>query len=86
MEDLRDITKIDDSQGSKAPGLFYEKKVYKMVMKLYNEAIELFGEMRDPTPDELEQLGEYLNSISEPTGLNMWEILDEQFMGRSIQD
>lgn len=57
-----------------------------MFMKLYNEAKELFGEMRDLTEDELEQLGEYLNSISEPTGLNMWEILDEQFMGRSIQD
>lgn len=57
-----------------------------MAMKLYNDAIELFGEMRDPTPDELEQLGEYINSISEPTGINFWEILDDELMGRRVQD
>ena len=55
-----------------------------MAMKLYNDAIELFGEMRDATPEELASVGEYIASISEPTGINIWEILDEQLMGRSI--
>ena len=53
-----------------------------MAMKLYNDAIELFGEMRDLTPDEMEQVAEYIASISEPTGVNFWEIFEDEFVGK----
>lgn len=48
---------------------------------LYNTAKELFGEMRDLTKEERKAYNEYIESISEPTGINFYEVLDE-FMGR----
>lgn len=51
-------------------------------MKLYNDAIELFGEMRDATPEELASVGEYIASISEPTGINIWEMFEDEFVGK----
>ena len=54
-----------------------------MFDELYNEAKELFGDMRDVTQEEADQVAEYINSISEPTGINFWEKLDE-FVGRRV--
>lgn len=50
--------------------------------RLYNEVKELFGEMRDLTKEEYEQYKKYIESISEPTGINIWEILEHESLGR----
>ena len=55
-----------------------------MSMKLYNEAKELFGEMVDLTEEEIQQVSEYIDSISEPVnGKTFWELIDE-FVGRRV--
>ncbi len=54
----------------------------KLMDRLYNEAKELFGEMRDLTKEEYEQYKKYIESISEPTGINIWEILEHESLGR----
>ena len=41
-------------------------------------AEELFGEMRDMTPEESEAHSRYISSISTPTGVNIWDILDKE--------
>lgn len=52
-------------------------------MNIYELAEELFGEMRDLTKEERESYNNYIESISEPTGINIWELLeDDEFMGR----
>ena len=40
-------------------------------------AEDLFGEMRDMTPEESEAHSRYISSISTPTGVNIWDILDK---------
>lgn len=40
------------------------------------EAESLFGKMRESTPEEDESIQSYLDSISEPTGFNIFDILD----------
>ena len=54
----------------------------KLMDRLYNEAKELFGDMRDLTEEEYEQYKKYIESISEPTGINIWEILEHESLGR----
>lgn len=39
-------------------------------------AENLFGEMRDLTPEESEAHSRYISSISTPTGVNIWNIVD----------
>ena len=36
----------------------------------------LFGEMRDMTPEESEAHNRYISSISTPTGVNIWDLVD----------
>ena len=36
----------------------------------------LFGEIRDMTPEESEAHSRYISSISTPTGVNIWDLVD----------
>lgn len=45
-------------------------------MSLIEEAKELFGEMRDATPEEQMFIDRYLQSISEPTGVNLFDFIE----------
>ena len=40
-------------------------------------AEELFGEMRDMTPEESKAHSEYLSNISQKTGVNIWDLIDK---------
>ena len=40
-------------------------------------AEELFGEMRDMTPEESKAHSEYISSISKPTGINIWDLIND---------
>lgn len=40
-------------------------------------AEELFGEMRDTTPEENEAHNKYLSNISQKTGINIWDLIDK---------
>lgn len=44
-------------------------------MSIIKEAEELFGEMRDATPEEQKNINRYLKNISVPTGVNIFEFL-----------
>lgn len=46
-------------------------------MNLIEEAKELFGEMRDATPEEQQSINEYIKSISIPTGVNLFDLLED---------
>lgn len=52
-------------------------------MSLIDDANELFGDMRDTSPEELERINSYLDSISKPTGINIIDLLNE---GENIND
>ena len=45
-------------------------------MSITKEAEELFGEMRDATPEEQGCINNYIKDISEPTGINIFDLLD----------
>ena len=47
-------------------------------MSIIEEAIELFGEMRDATPEEQECIDNYLKDISEPTGVNIFDLIKDE--------
>ena len=47
-----------------------------MFQNINELAQELFGEMRDLTEEERKSYNEYLKSISIPTGVNIWDLLD----------
>lgn len=38
---------------------------------------EWLGSMRDPTPEEWNSINNYIESISRPTGINMFDLMDE---------
>jgi len=40
-------------------------------------ALKFFGEMREMTPEESEAHSRYISSISTPTGVNIWDVLDK---------
>lgn len=42
--------------------------------------------MRDATKEEQEKVNGYINSISEDTGVNFWDILDENYELNRIAD
>ena len=48
------------------------------MQKLEEITNNLFGEMRDMTPEESEAHSRYISSISTPTGVNIWDILDKE--------
>ena len=33
--------------------------------------------MRDPTPEEWDHINKYIESISRPTGINIFDLMDE---------
>ena len=47
-------------------------------MSIIEEAKELFGEMRDATPEEQECIDNYLKDISEPTGVNIFDLITDE--------
>ena len=48
-----------------------------MPNKMIEEAEELFGEMREATPEEQQSIDNYLKSISTPTGVNLFDLLED---------
>ena len=46
-------------------------------MSIIEEAKELFGEMRDATPEEQECIDNYLKDISEPTEVNIVDLIKD---------
>lgn len=53
------------------------EKVHKHKSRFdFEEVAEsLFGEMRDTTPEESKALSDYISSISEPTGVNIFDLV-----------
>ena len=47
-------------------------------MSIIEEAIEIFGEIRDTTPEEQECIDNYLKDISEPTGVNIFDLIKDE--------
>ena len=47
-------------------------------MSIIDDAKELFGEMRDATPEEQECIGNYLKDISMPTGVNIFDLIKDE--------
>ena len=47
-------------------------------MSLIEEAKELFGEMRDATPEEQECIENYLKDISIPTNVNVFDLIEDE--------
>lgn len=44
-------------------------------MSILEEAKELFGEMRDATPEEQKRINDYIKDISIPTGINIFDLI-----------
>lgn len=38
---------------------------------------EWINSMRDPTPEEWDSINNYIESISRPTGINIFDLMDE---------
>ena len=38
---------------------------------------EWLSSMRDPTPEEWDHINNYIESISHPTGINIFDLIDE---------
>ena len=38
---------------------------------------EWISSMRDPTPEECDSVNNYIESISHPTGINIFDLMDE---------
>lgn len=45
-------------------------------MSLIKEAEDLFGNMRDTTPEEQKCIDNHIKNISVPTGVNIFDLLD----------
>ena len=52
-------------------------KRYKKYKNIMQVAESLFGEMREMIPEESEAHSRYISSISTPTGINIWDIIDK---------
>ena len=47
-------------------------------MKDYDKIFEEWlNSMRDPTPEEWDHINNYIKSISRPTGINIFDLIDE---------
>lgn len=44
---------------------------------------EWLSSMRDPTPEEWDSVNNYIESISRPTGINIFDLIDEYENERS---
>ncbi|WP_426742768.1 hypothetical protein [Mediterraneibacter faecis] len=51
--------------------IYYKQKAKT---RLENEAIELFGTMRDATSEERESVNKYIRNISKDTGVNFFDL------------
>ena len=47
------------------------------MIQFEQEAEQLFGGMRETTEYENRQIHKHLNEISEPTGLNLFDMIDQ---------
>lgn len=47
-----------------------------MFQNINELAKELFGEMRNLTEEERENYNNYIKSISIPTGINFWDLIE----------
>ena len=47
-------------------------------MRLIEKAKELFGEMRDATPEEQECINNYIKDISTQTGVNIFDLIKDE--------
>lgn len=47
-------------------------------MNIIEEAKELFGEMRDITPEEQKRINNYIRDISIPTGVNVFYLVNNK--------
>ena len=47
-------------------------------MSIIDDAKELFGEMRDATPEGQECIENYLKDISMPTGVNIFDLIKDE--------
>lgn len=47
-------------------------------MSIIKEAEELFGEMRDATTEEQGCINNYIKDISELTGINIYDLIDDK--------
>ena len=47
-------------------------------MSIIEEAKELFGEMRDSTPEEQECIDNFLKDISTSTGVNIFDLIKDE--------
>lgn len=47
-------------------------------MSLIKEAEDLFGNMRDTTPEEQKNINSHLKEISMPTGMNIFDLLNKE--------
>lgn len=47
-------------------------------MSLIKEAENLFGNMRDTTPEEQKNINSHLKEISMPTGMNIFDLLNKE--------
>ena len=64
----------------------YDIKYHKGNSEEVNQGIEnldkIFKEwlssMRDPTPEEWDHINNYIESISRPTGINIFDLMDEE--------
>ena len=63
----------------KIPVTLKIENISKHKSRFYFEEIaeDLFGEMRDMTPEESKAHSEYLSSISQKTGVNIWDLIDK---------
>lgn len=48
-----------------------------MPNKMIEEAEELFGNIREATPEEHQNIDKYIKSISIPTGVNLFDLLED---------
>lgn len=61
---------------------WFEEKLIKEISH-YKEVDEWIGSMRDPTPEERDSINNYIESISQPTGVNIFDLMDEYEKERS---
>ena len=54
-------------------------------MKAVELAKELFGEMRDLTPEERKIVNDYIESISVSTGINIWDLYEQENQEKEVE-
>lgn len=73
MIKLRELAEIADRLDRKTEPQTEEEKVREVVRGFMN----IVNDMRNPTEEEKESVNKYIESISKPTGVNVFELMDE---------